>query len=184
MGRSLTALWILLHFLPPAASAQESPPPAITVCQVLLEPLQYDGKLISVKGRSVGTNEGEWLVEDNCPGAVVTGDYVWPSAIATLFPAKGSRVQIHQVDFEFDQRSQRSYNKKYEKLKRRARKECIVSVFTGVFETHHDWSKVKKIYSDGTYKYFGFGHLSEAPGQLILKSKDDVETLSGCATRN
>jgi len=36
-------------------------------------------------------------------------------------------------------------------------------------------------YADGTSRYAGFGHLGEAPGQLLLKSEDDVIVTPGCA---
>jgi len=53
--------------------------------------------------------------------------------------------------------------------------------YTGMFETRGDWASAQMRYADGTSRYAGFGHLGEAPGQLLLKSEDDVIVTPGCA---
>jgi len=52
--------------------------------------------------------------------------------------------------------------------------------YTGLFETRPDWSSAKLHYANGSWRYVGFGHLGEAPGQRLLRSEDDVTVTPGC----
>jgi hypothetical protein len=46
----------------------------------------------------------------------------------------------------------------------------IAWTYTGLFETRKEWSKTMN----------GFGHLNEAPGELIIKSEEDVAPVPNC----
>jgi len=165
--------------------AQVSPtgsPHIVSVCQVLAEPLQYDGKLITLRGTMRGTDEGTWFFGEDCPGVLVTDGHIWPSEISVDFPYPGSPTQLHQVDFQFDFQSERRTSAKYRKVARRAPENCVLFTYTGLFETRRDWSRYKFTNRDGKIQYSGFGHLSGVPGQLITKSHDDVSVIPGCRT--
>ena len=151
-----------------------------TVCEILTDPLRYDGRLLKVSGRFAGTDEGSWIVGDGCPGVFVTEGHVWPSEIALTNPEAPSRQRLHTVDFQLDPESERRAHEKYQHLRETAPEKCIRVSITGLFETRKNWPDAKMKYPDGTSKYAGFGHLGEAPGQLLVKSQDEVTIVSGC----
>ena len=154
-------------------------PPVVTVCDLMRTPLEYDGRLIQVRGRLSGTDEGEWLFGDGCPGALVTDGHVWPTAIWLTAP--DHRGVLHAPDFKLDEDSGRRFNRSYKRLRRRLPEQCIVSTLTGLFETRRDWSQFKRAYPSGTWAFTGFGHLGEAPGQLVIKSEDEVAVVPNCS---
>lgn len=169
-----------------AADAQTREAPRVssvlTVCQVLADPLTYDGHTITLRGPVQGTDEGTWLVGDYCPGVIVTEGHVWPTVVALVAPPLPPSLHLHSVDFDYDRESERKMAAKYVQLQKSGiPKECIYETFTGLFETRRDWSAAKLVYADGTSKFAGFGHLGQAPGQLILRSVDDVVAESGCS---
>ena len=163
------------------AMAQVSQPEAtriVTVCDILSKPLQFKPKMVTIRSQVTGTDEGAWLISSDCPGALITDQHVWPSEIA-LVAANYRR----SVDFQFDEKSQRRADARYKELRVRAPDRCIAFTYTGLFETRTNWSESKAIYADGTFKFMGFGHLSEAPAQLIEKSVDDVSIIANCSTQ-
>jgi len=166
-------------------SRESKADPIVTVCELLYHPLEYDGKLVRVKGSLDANEEGTWLTSAECPGAMVTEDHVWPSWIAlteATFP-----LRLHSVDFNFDAEGARRINEKAAKLRKTVSYECMLWTFTGLFETRRDWSKFRDSRykgSDGKTRYIGFGHLSQAPAELLVKSKDDVTIIRGCGNQN
>lgn len=154
-----------------------------TVCEVLAQPLKYDGHVIQIIGRVAGTDEGAWLVGDSCPGVFVSSErQVWPSTIFLTTPSATTlgRTRLHSVDFTFDFDSDRKQSQKYKELRRYMADRCIQWTYTGLFETRTDWSKAEVKYPNGTTRVVGFGHLGEAPAQMILKSADNVSPIPEC----
>jgi hypothetical protein len=154
------------------------------VCEILAHPLQYDGKLVTIRGRVGSTDEGVWIFSDGCRGVLTTDGYTWPSEIAVAMPTAPPPLRLHSIDFEYDSKSRQKVVAKYKSLRRRWPERCLVMTDTGLFETRDDWSKAKMEYPNGTWKFAGFGHLGEAPGQLILKSEDDVSVVPSCAGKD
>jgi hypothetical protein len=152
--------------------------PIVTVCDVLRAPLEYDGRLVKISGRLSGTDEGEWLVGERCPKALVTHGYVWPTGLWLTAP--GYRGVLHLLDFKLGEDSARKFNRSYKRLWKRTPEQCMVSTLTGLFETRRDWSQFKRVYPNGTWAFTGFGHLGEAPGQLVIKSEDGVTVDPNC----
>lgn len=155
--------------------------PILTVCEILASPLQYDGQLIRIRDVIRGTDEGAWFAGEQCPGVFVTEGYVWPALISLELP--GNPLQLHSVDFQFSFESQQKLAPKYAQLQRRVTEDCIAWTYTGVFETRKDWTGPEaKTIDPGRLR--GFGHLSAAPGQLILKSADDVTAIPNCNSKS
>jgi hypothetical protein len=132
-------------------------PPVVTVCDVLRAPLKYDGRLVKIRGRWYGTDEGSWLLGDGCPDVLITDGHVWPAGIALTAP--GERGILHKIEFAFDEDSEHRFNRAYRRVGKRVPKQCIISTLTGLFETREDWSQHKAVYPNGTSKFIGFGHL-------------------------
>jgi hypothetical protein len=152
----------------------------LTVCDVLSAPLKHNGHVITIRGRVEGTDEGAWLVGGGCPGVFTTGEYVWTSAIYLAMPTIAAPLRVHPVNFKFDWESRRKTDAKYEELRRSAPAECLEFTYSGLFDTREEWAGAKLVYPNGTWKYAGFGHLGDAPGQLLLKSEDDVTVVPDC----
>lgn len=164
----------------PARGVRPAPSP-LTVCEVLSQPLFYDGHLLTVRARIAGTDEGAYLAGDNCPTVPKTEGHLWPEVIFLAMPDSHQPGPPRPVDFEFDWESKRHVDSRYRQLRKRAPDECIVFTVTGLFETRRDWSAAKVIYPNGTWTFVGFGHLGEALGQLVMRSEDDVALAPNCA---
>jgi hypothetical protein len=176
-------LFVLCSVLPAQAGDQGGNPSGVlTVCEILSMPSSYDGKLVTIRERVSNTDEGAWLEGIKCPGVFVTDGVVWPRSIWLQY--SDSRVtRLHQPDFskELILRSEYIAERKYVQLKRRVPDRCIVWTYTGMFETKQNWSSAKVTYHDGTSRFIGFGHLGDAPAQLLIRTVDAVSELPNCA---
>jgi hypothetical protein len=189
MQRLIALLFAAGAVSPALAAAQtkpgtEVPNKALTVCDVLSAPLKYDGRMVKIRGRMSGTDEGQWLVGDDCPGVVVTEGHVWSSSIALEPPTINPALRLHPVDFKYDLDWEFITEGKARELRRSLPDRCMVFTYTGMFETRADWHSAKHVYPNGTFMYMGFGHLGESPGQLLLKSEDDVKAVPGCSDKD
>lgn len=164
------------------ATQKEIPnPPVLSVCEVLSKPLQYDGQLIRIRDVMRGTEEGNWFVGDDCPNAFAVEGHSFPSLIWPKIPGN-PMLQLHPVDFQFSFESERKLEPKYKQLKGRVGEDCIAWTYTGVFETRKDWTGAEAKTIDPS-RLRGFGHANAAPGQLILKSADDVTAIPNCTPK-
>lgn len=82
----LAAGIIAAAFLCPGISSAQSKPSAppfkpVTVCEVLANPAQFDGKNLLVLGRSNQTFEGHWLAEDDCGTKLTMAGRTWPNSV-------------------------------------------------------------------------------------------------------
>lgn len=175
----IVSLWPPQSLPPATASSQERDFPLLTVCDALSHPSLYDGKMVRIRGEIYSTDEGTWFVGEHCPGAFHSDGKVWPSTIAWTSPQDLTFI-VHRVNFTFDAASVKGVQEKWAKLRKRFADKCIEVTYTGMFES---WSKDNATKTDPKgHKYFikGFGHLNEAPAQLVLKSADDVTPISKC----
>jgi Gram-negative bacterial TonB protein C-terminal len=53
----------------------------VTVCEVLSNPVAYDGKDIALLGRFDHSPDGNWLSEETCPSALIVDGYTWPNQV-------------------------------------------------------------------------------------------------------
>lgn len=168
------SIWLLCGVVEAQSisTSRGTDPVHLSVCDVLAKPLVYDGRLVSLTGGVVATEEGEWLKGYGCPGIFSTEGYVWDSIISLEMP--GTPFQIHGVDFGYDGKGAAELAPKYKRLRRRLPDRCIAWTYTGLFETRKEWSKMRS----GNPR--GFGHLNAAPAELILKSVDAVAAVPNC----
>jgi hypothetical protein len=153
--------------------------PTLTVCEALSHGLEYDGKMVRIRGKVGSTSEGAAFLGEDCPGIYVTDGKVWPSGIAWTMPSAHSEFILHPVDFSYDWASSKRLRKKYKQLRKSVPDKCIEFTYTGMFEI---WTKAKgrKPYRDGWLEISGFGHLNASPAQLVLKSADDAAAIPNC----
>lgn len=174
---ALMALASVSSGLTPPSEATESVP-TLTVCEALRHRAEYDGHIVRIKDRAVGTDEYSGFISDACPGILVTDGKVWPSSIAWTMPTSKDMI-LHSVDFQFDEESQKRMIKKWVELSKRVPDRCIKVTYTGMFEV---WSrsKARTPWKDGWRELPGFGHLNGWGAQLVLKSADDVSVIPNC----
>ena len=156
-------------------------PPTVTVCDLLSQPLKYDGTFVRIQGRLTGTDEGTWFASDKCPSVFVTNKYRWPSVIWFSTPSMPNPNGQHAIDFQFDAESEARVEAKYRALKPRVPPKCVIWTYMGLFETRRDWSEPRAIGVDGNP--LGFGHQGGAPGQLIAKKALNVAAVPGCTAK-
>jgi hypothetical protein len=60
----------------------------LTVCEVLKDLAQYNGKLVAVIGRFSFRQTGRWLGEQRCAQKFVTGDQEWPNSFWVSYDAQ------------------------------------------------------------------------------------------------
>jgi hypothetical protein len=184
MGIRLLLLFVVAvpQSLTGQTAVRQPEAPRVSVCDLLTEPLKYDGMLVTVRGRWEGTDEGSWLVSDKCNGAFVAAGRVWPSAIFMQSPDSPSR--LHSVDFKYDSASERRFTGDNERLQKRVPKACIVWAIVGMFETRAEWFRPRVGDSRVAPTALGFGHLSSAPAQLLMKSVLGVGADPACTEKS
>ena len=65
-----------------------NPTQPATVCDVLDYLQRYRGKIIQIRGRWKGS-----ILEGRACAPLKTGDYVWPSAVAIVFPSADQQLK-------------------------------------------------------------------------------------------
>jgi hypothetical protein len=151
-------------------------PEKATVCDVLRDPLKYDGRMILLEGDLYATDEGGWMAASACPARFVTGGHVWPNSISLQWDPY-DKHNLHQVGFIYDEASERRALAKADSLKRKYPGKRLRWIYEGLLETRRDWAAFLARYPNGTSQYIGFGHLGEAPAQLIVKAINDVSVI-------
>jgi hypothetical protein len=140
----------------------------VTVCEALANPLKYDGKMILLEGEIHGTDEGGWLTATACPTQFMTGGHVWPNFVFLQDPT--DKHNLHKVDFEYDFGAEKHFLSESDKLEKKNPGRKLRWVYEGLFETRTDWDSALVTDRSGGKRYVGFGHLGEAPAQLIVKA--------------
>lgn len=145
----------------------------VTVCEVLAAPLKYNGEMVLLEGEINGTDEGGWLTASGCQTPFVTGGHIWPNSIF-LQGNPTDKHNLHKVDFVYDDGSGARALTKAKSLGQKYPGKKLRWTYEGLLETRTDWESFLARYPNGTSRYIGFGHLSEAPAQLIVKAIHDV----------
>jgi len=152
----------------------------VTVCDILLNQAEFNGRTVAILGRYISTDEGRWLDEDDCgnkPGTdgIALRALVWlegggnlPSAKMPVLDRDSLREKLVQVS-------------KTTKLGRHIQYRCTVSVkgdgqIDGKPECR--WPEVPdqwviaigRVETQGDRGY-GVGHLNGAPAQVFVQRR-------------
>jgi hypothetical protein len=151
----------------------------LTVCDVLLGGADFNGKTVAVLGRFAGSEEGQWLVEDECVRKVEVNGAARESSV-WLVP-RGSPSQATPGTPALDQDSLKiklEQAGKTTKLGKHPQYQCTVSVKSivpvkgeksecGYSELPDQWAiAYGKVETMGDRRY-GFGHLGGSPAQVF-----------------
>lgn len=162
-------------------SIAEQWPKTIGVCELLTDPLRYNGKMVAVRGRVVGTGEGEWLIGEGCSRTVETGGYKWPTSI-WLATSYSYLDPLHEINFR---RDETAFTKLRALLKAKGYdgSQRLVVTYLGLFETYDDLASRVVKFPDGALKGAGFGHQNSSPAQLIIKTVSLTDVRVGGSKR-
>ena len=171
--------------------SSETPLKPVTVCEILANPQQFNGRAVAALGRFDYTDEGEWLSEDDCGAKLVTGGYTWPNIIwldccyeTAPDHLQGALVVDDSALNEKLQEVRKTTQLKYQKrivFFVKPQKTGAISewrdvkdqwaVVYGRLETRQD---LQPPTGSGPYRDWGngFGHLGAAPVQLVIKQKN------------
>jgi hypothetical protein len=174
-------LFFLFLLLATAAAPQDKPAPddaahnPLSVCDILADPLKYNGHLVTIHGVSVGTGEGWWIGPDKtCSRPLTTFAYTWPSTI--WVESVGEARPSPDAQFRTDREAISKIDAEVRRMHVDPKLDRIWLNFTGIFQTREFTSK-----EVSTERGFGFGHMNASPGQLLLKTVSGlhVEHISG-----
>ncbi len=148
---------------------------AISVCDVIKDPLRYNGKMVAVRGYLAQTDEGAWLAEDDCPEPLkAVSGFTYRNLI--WLQSAESPLALHRVDFTLDEKALEQVFRQAERLNR-GPKDRLRITYVGLLET---WGNIRSctfIGGDGKEHPGGFGHLGAAPAQLLVKTAKDPEVV-------
>jgi hypothetical protein len=152
---------------------------ALSVCDILADPIKYNGRLVAIRGVSEGTDEGWWIGAGKpCNAPLVTGGYTWPSII--WVGSVGGPQMSRRVEFRTDQRAVDRIDREVRRMRIDPKLDRVWLTFIGLFETR-EFTARDVGRAGGAWRAFGFGHLNTAPGQLFLKTVRDLYVERGAA---
>jgi hypothetical protein len=159
----------------PVALQAPSPPDGtvIEICDILRDPVSFNGKEVAIRGVFRDTDEGAWLVGE-CPVPLSTGGYVWNSHIYLISPR--SKFVLRSVEYSEDSAAFEVLASRLKDRKDPIRDKAIVTVF-GKIETREDLEAQVYRDRDGRVRPAGFGHMGGAPAQLVLKTVRDISVV-------
>jgi hypothetical protein len=138
----------------------------VAICDILRDPVRWNGKMIEVTGPIMSPPEDSfWVMGVGCDGVLEVKGTKFPSGFVLQHPFN-KRLYYHAVDFDWDQTSR----DELELLTRKAMrtKQRVVATVVGMFETLDPIDGL--INNNSPFKYQGFGHEGGSPGQIIVKT--------------
>jgi len=78
LGLFVAAFFSIVTGFAQTGKTVEAPIPTFTVCEILAQRVEYNGKLVRIRASVFATDEGAWFVGD-CPGVVNTDGHLWPA---------------------------------------------------------------------------------------------------------
>ncbi len=145
--------------------AADDQPPVLTVCEALTYPDRYDGKSVVIVGRSSGTSEGSWLVED-CGLKVMRAEREFPPIVSTAY-AESEFEPPPDLPNNFKW-NRRLLQAKLDEVKKTTQLRSPTDIWAAVFGRLETKLPHDTFFGEITG---GFGHLSGAPAQLVWRMK-------------
>jgi hypothetical protein len=166
VGVMVTVAGGLLHG---AQRAQEIDPVKVySVCHVLKNLKELNGKMVGVRGALVSGGHGSFL-SGECPSHVTMKGFTWPDVIWLTFPQSSEGRSA--VDMTAHERVQKTIKG----LRVREGDQVIVT-YVGVLEAK-DLAESVGVSSTGQVVGFGFGPDNDAPAQLLIRTVMDPSVL-------
>jgi hypothetical protein len=141
--------------------------PVIPICELFQNLTASKGKRIAVRGESVGTMEGSWIV-GRCQGSFFTNGYRWPVVLDYSIPAYYTSETAQVADAKWP-----STPPKGEGLYKGKQNVVMTATYVGHLRMREEYTAVCR--AGGDYMTNGFGHLNGAAAELIVEAVTDVE---------
>jgi hypothetical protein len=146
----------------------------LSVCGLLEHRLQYNGKMVHVRGIVEGSPEGAALIGTRCAKAIVTDGFTWPNAIALAYHTDYNSP--YTVDFTRDQDQIDRTNRELKRIRHKNPNAKILVTYVGLFETRTNLGQAVNL--AGELIPAGFGHLNACPARLVIQTKKNARVLS------
>lgn len=136
----------------------------IPICDLFQNLSSWKGRRVAVRGEFVSTMEGAWII-GQCKSGFVTDGYRWPVSINFSGPAYYSQetAKLYQIKWPEPSKG-KDLQGMFDVIK--------TATFVGVLRLRSDYHVICG--PRGTYRAFGFGHLSGAAAELIAESIQNV----------
>lgn len=153
--------WFGLLLLSGTVLCGGSPRPRVlSICEVLRNPARLRGRVLSIRGFLVTTEEGSWLSGD-CRDHLVTKGLTWSNAIWILVTG--------ETDFPALERMGEKVSRE-----RRGQADRVWVTYVGMLETKSSMDDEVGLDDKGSTRRLGFGHLNDAPAQIDVRTARDV----------
>jgi hypothetical protein len=171
MSKAVTLLSLgIVLFAEPAFCAQADQQRTISVCDLLSHVDGYRDKEVHVRGELREGPEEFALYGDNCRGGLITNGHAWPVAV-WITPPDGTPAG--RVDFSMDEKAVQALKTKLQSERAAGRRGKVLVTLVGKVEVR------KKLFggpnATGNWIGNGFGHLNAYPGQLVIRTVENVE---------
>ncbi len=152
----------------------------ISVCELLSRRIDYNGKMIKVRGEVKGGGHGVWLVADtNCDFRVVTDSVVWPNYIYLTYPSPKKEHGEMYAEFVVDADSVAAAERTIQRAGFQEGKDRIFQTFIGRFVTYGDLRLRSNAGTPGSRRV-GFGPVGlDAPAQILIKEILETKLVRG-----
>jgi hypothetical protein len=169
---TLTAV-VLMTFAFTDGATNAGKPVPLSVCELIENRAQYNGRVVAVRGEVKGGAQGPWLQAAGCPYRLFTKGVEWPDKIYLTYPLNQSEIDWASVVRAGEALKHSSFNSKAD---------SIIETYVGTFVTYDDLGSRVTPYSPGAAR-FGFGPLGDAPAQLLIRSVGEGVVIHGAVSR-
>jgi hypothetical protein len=131
-----------------------------SVCELLANPQQFNGKSVKVRGIVEGGMEGTWLKSGECTERYSVGENSLPMAITLSYQSEyGQTPTRNTAHIE-------RVGQQISEQRKKTKSDVLMLTYTGILETRTEW-KILTL-SSGEKQVWGFGLLNAFPAQLVV----------------
>lgn len=140
----------------------------VGICSLLSDPGNWNGKLIEVRGQVIASNNF-WIMGTECPDRIRAKGTVFIAGFVFADP-QNKKLSAHSVHYRWDLSTIGQLNSALATAPKT--KGHVRATIVGMFETRLPLADL--IDEKAPYKFRGFGHMGEAPGQILIKYLKDI----------
>jgi hypothetical protein len=178
------------HYAYTAALVEPGGMTPVTVCELLANPMAYNGKNVALLGRADNSNfDGSWVSQDNCTTKVITDGYIWPNQVAAGASGSGPAPPLGILVLDPD-----GLSRKLESVRRTTSLNMVKESFYsndggGTRLSKQEWTVIfgrieaqKQLRPpSGTFLNRdwgnGFGQMNASPAQIIYTQENQFNIL-------
>lgn len=157
------------------AQAAEKQTEQLSVCEVIAHRIEYNRKMVVVRGEVKAGGHGSWLLaSSDCQYKLITRGVEWEKLIFLDYPDNESENETGHASFRVDLQAIQKAHEAVGRAGYNPETDRLIKTYIGLFVTYPDLDKRVNPGIPGALK-LGFGPVGlEAPAQLLIKSVRDV----------